>query len=108
MGRRAGADASAPFAEDAAAAALSPEDRRRQMELDARGLGFDYDAEGRPVAADVEEGFVAVPPTGLSDGQDAAEATAASEGTGEVRPAFPDSVTHEIGSAADTEPANEQ
>ncbi len=28
---------------------LSPEARRRQMEEDARGMGFDYDAEGRPV-----------------------------------------------------------
>ena len=37
------------------AASLSPEARRRQMEDDARGIGFDYDTEGRPlVAPDVD------------------------------------------------------
>jgi small subunit ribosomal protein S2 len=85
-----GADAAAPFAEDAAAPALSAEDRRRQMELDARGLGFEYDAEGRPVQTPVDETeFVSVPPTGLSDAQDAAEEIASSEATGEPTPAFP-------------------
>ena len=33
--------------EEADLAPKSPEDRRRQMEIDARGLGFDYDEEGR-------------------------------------------------------------
>ncbi len=37
---------------DAPGAALTPEDRRRQMELDAQGLGFDYDAEGHLVTPD--------------------------------------------------------
>ena len=33
--------------EEAALAPKSPEDRRRQMEIDARGIAFDYDEEGR-------------------------------------------------------------
>jgi small subunit ribosomal protein S2 len=38
---------------DAPGVALSPEDRRRQMEIDAQGMGFDYDAEGHLVAPPV-------------------------------------------------------
>ena len=49
---------------DAPGAALTPEDRRRQMELDAAGMGFEYDAEGHlvtPPAADlgIEKAFIA-------------------------------------------------
>jgi small subunit ribosomal protein S2 len=43
--------------------ALTPEARRRQMEEDARGLGFDYDAEGRPVVSEIEEAFAETPGT---------------------------------------------
>ncbi|MBC7807617.1 MAG: 30S ribosomal protein S2 [Akkermansiaceae bacterium] len=41
--------------DEAALAPKSPEDRRRQMEIDARGLGFDYDEEGRLKEAALKE-----------------------------------------------------
>lgn len=41
--------------------ATTPEARRRQMEEDARGLGFDYDAEGRPTVAPADEAAFTAP-----------------------------------------------
>jgi small subunit ribosomal protein S2 len=38
---------------------MTPEARRRQMELDARGVDFDYDAEGRLLAAQAAEAAAA-------------------------------------------------
>jgi small subunit ribosomal protein S2 len=48
------ADGTTPFTGAEGEVATTPEARRRQMEEDARSLGFDYDAEGRPVAPEVE------------------------------------------------------
>jgi small subunit ribosomal protein S2 len=71
---------------DTTVVSTSAEARRRQMEEDARGLGFDYDEEGRPRevetldgAADAE-GIVAAAESLQAEPQD----PTAAQGTGDV------------------------
>jgi len=83
----------------------TPEARRRQMEEDARSLGFDYDAEGRPVAVETPTADAEATVEGAASvGAELQDSTAA-QGTGDANVDAAEAsaiVMEETGSAAHT------